>query len=72
MTVYELIQELTQYRSDTIVGFKADFKFDTKIKYDDIEDDYAYGYAKFDDELICEGTLGIEEIDKKIYINLTY
>lgn len=34
MTVYDLIQELSQYKADTEVRFKVNAKFDTDVEAD--------------------------------------
>ena len=59
MTVYELIQELSQYNADTEVkfNFKGDFEADVKATFDrDSEDDEQEVTAKieFDDNLDYE------------------
>lgn len=79
MTVYELIQELSQYKADTEVRFKVNAEFDTDVEAefdreneDDIQE--VTVTAKFDD------TVDIDDINDHerdryrpyIEINLEY
>lgn len=78
MTVYELIQELSNYSPDTIVDFHVIAEFETDVEAEfnrESEDDIQEVTvdAKFDDEVEFDEIEDHErERRKYIQINLTY
>lgn len=84
MTVYELIQELSQYNADTEVKFHCEAEYDTYVEAEfdrENEDDTqeVTVTASFDDEVDFDGIDDYESGSKRywngrphIVINLSY
>lgn len=79
MTVYELIQELSQYKADTEVRFKVNAEFDTGVeakfdREDENDTQEVTVTAEFDDN-VDFNDISDHEIDRYrpyIEINLEY
>ena len=77
MTVYELIQKLSQYNADTEVKFhcKAEYDTDVEAEFDRENESNTQEVtvtAGFDDDVDFEDIDDYESVHKRIVINLIY
>lgn len=77
MTVYELIQELSQYNADTEVKFHCESEYDTDVEAEFDRENESNTQevtvtANFDDDVVFEDIDDYESVHKRIVINLSY